>query len=273
MMAAMDESTLAPEVLAYYERGGEATRLRESAPGLLEYWRTQDILRRALPPAPSHILDVGGGQGIHAEWLATDGHRVRLIDPVPSHVEIASRLDGVTAELGDARELAAENDSVDVTLLLGPLYHLLDRDERVAVLREARRVTKPGGLIAAATISRFSGWLDTTRNHGLTNRDWYGPMYEKLLATGRLEEWDRGVFTTAFMHRPEEIHAEVADAGLLHIRQSFIEGPVWLINDIGPDLDDPTNRGAILDGLRRLESEPSLLGATPHLMTVANVPG
>lgn len=271
-MASMSESSLAPEVYEYYARGGEATRLTAGATGLLELWRTQDILRRALPKAPARILDVGGGHGVHAAWLTTDGHRVRLVDPVPSQVAAASGLTGVEAVVGDARKLSEPDGSVDVTLLLGPLYHLLERSERLAVLREARRVTRSGGLVAAATINRFSGWLDTVRNHRLTDRDWYPAMYEKLLATGRLEEWHRGVFTTAFLHRPEEIRAEAVEAGLTGVRQSFIEGPVWLINDIGPDLDSPADRHAILAGLRRLESEPSLIGASSHLMTLARVP-
>lgn len=271
-MTGMSESSLAPEVLAYYDKGGEATRLRESAHGLLEFWRTRDILRRALPPAPARILDVGGGQGVHAAWLAADGHRVRLVDPVPSHVTAASALDGVEAVLGDARELAEPDDSADATLLLGPLYHLLEREERLTVLREAHRVTRSGGLVAVATINRFSGWLDSARRHVLTDRDWYPAMSEKLLTTGRLEEWDRGVFTTAFMHRPEEIHAEVTQAGLWEVRQLAIEGPLWLVNDLAPDLDDEAQRTAIMAGLRRLEAEPSLLGASSHLMTVARVP-
>lgn len=271
-MCHMSEHSLAPEVLAYYERGGEATRLTESAHGLLEFWRTRELLRRLLPPAPSRVLDVGGGQGVHAEWLAADGYRVRLIDPVPSHVEAAAGLAGVEAVEGDARKLSEPDDSADTTLLLGPLYHLLERAERIAVLREARRVTRSGGLIAAATINRFSGWLDTVRKHRLTDREWYPVMSAKLHDTGRLEEWDRGVFTTAYMHRPEEVHAETTAAGLIDVEQFAIEGPVWLINDIGPDLDDEAQRTAILAGLRRIESEPTLLGASSHLLTVARVP-
>ncbi|MEV7007593.1 hypothetical protein [Streptosporangium sp. NPDC051022] len=61
------------ELLAYYERGGEHDRLRRGR-GRLEFWRTQDVLRRVLPEAPARVLDVGGGTGVHAEWLAADGY-------------------------------------------------------------------------------------------------------------------------------------------------------------------------------------------------------
>ena len=153
------------DILAYYARGKEDGRLRDGgAPaGRLEYWRTQDVLRRVLPAAPARVLDVGGGSGVHAEWLARDGHEVELVDPVPLHVEQASRLPGVTARPGDARSLPGEDARYDAVLLLGPLYHLPERADRVRALTEARRVVKPGGPVAAATINRYAGLHDLLR--------------------------------------------------------------------------------------------------------------
>lgn len=79
---------IAPTVREYYERGGELGRL-DTGTGVLEFLRTQDVLRRLLPPAPADVLDVGGGAGVHARWLAADGYRVRLVDPIALHVEHA----------------------------------------------------------------------------------------------------------------------------------------------------------------------------------------
>src|SRR5215813_6779926 len=126
----------------------EAERLTRGA-GQLELLRTQEIIRRHLPPGPLTIHDVGGGAGAHAEWLANDGHAVHLVDPMPHHVQAAQRLASrdrrITAEVGDARHLAAENDSADAVLLLGPLYHLTERSDRLQALAEACRVVRPGG--------------------------------------------------------------------------------------------------------------------------------
>ena len=58
-----------PHVLGYYQRGGELTRLRRGR-NRLEFWRTRDVLRRVLPPAPARVLDVGGGTGVHADGCA-----------------------------------------------------------------------------------------------------------------------------------------------------------------------------------------------------------
>ncbi|MFC5264710.1 class I SAM-dependent methyltransferase [Kribbella qitaiheensis] len=75
-----------------------------------------------MPPAT--ILDVGGATGVHARWLAADGYSVTLVDPVVEHVEKAAAVGMFAAVVGDARQLDQADDSVDVTLLLGPLYHL-----------------------------------------------------------------------------------------------------------------------------------------------------
>src|SRR5207248_9529841 len=90
---------------------------------------TREILHRYLPDPPARILDVGGGTGVHASWLAEEGHSVHVVDVTPRHVEnvrVELGPQGVTAELGDARELSLPDDSFDVALVFGPLYHLTD---------------------------------------------------------------------------------------------------------------------------------------------------
>jgi ubiquinone/menaquinone biosynthesis C-methylase UbiE len=142
-------------VLRHYGAISEERRITVGL-GQLELVRTQEILRRHLPPAPARVLDVGGATGVHASWLAGDGYRVHIVDATPRHVEMA-RTDlgslGVTADLGDARTLDLPDSSVDVVLLFGPLYHLTDGAERRQALREAIRVVSPGGLVAVAAIS------------------------------------------------------------------------------------------------------------------------
>src|SRR5687767_5696858 len=151
------------EILDYYQAGMEAARLGRHG-GILERARTMDILERHLPPPPARILDVGGGPGEYSLWLARRKYEVRLIDPVPLHVEQArgaAERAGVVmeAEIGDARRLSEEDGSADVVLLMGPLYHLTERVDRVAALAEARRVVRPGGVVLAVGISRFASLL------------------------------------------------------------------------------------------------------------------
>ncbi|MFF0869601.1 class I SAM-dependent methyltransferase [Nonomuraea sp. NPDC003560] len=141
--------TVTREVLAYYAQDLEHVRLREGR-GRLEFWRTQDVLRRTLPPPPARVLDVGGGTGVHAEWLLADGYEVDLLDPVPLHVERAARVPGLRARVGDARRLPVPDGRADAVLLLGPLHHLADRADRLRALGEARRAVRPGGVTRTA---------------------------------------------------------------------------------------------------------------------------
>ncbi|MFF7278281.1 methyltransferase domain-containing protein [Streptomyces griseorubiginosus] len=257
------------EILAYYAQGKEDARLRDggATAGRLEFWRTQDVLRRLLPAAPARVLDVGGGSGVHAEWLAEDGYQVALVDPVPLHVEQAARLSGVTARLGDARELADADASYDVVLLLGPLYHLTEPADRTRALAEAERVVRPGGLVVAATINRYAQLHDLLRKE-----HYFTPSVrahtDAVLADGRHPYQEGGYFTVAHFAQPSEVTAGFAEAGLSVEGQYGVEGVAWLMDGVEDWLDDPERREAVLAACRHVESEPTLLGTSGHLLTV-----
>ena len=156
--------TIDPDILRYYNRGREDDRL-ERGLSFVEFLRTVEVLERFLPPAPATVLDIGGGPGKYAQLLAERGYTVHLLDPVPLHIEQASaRLKDFatcTASLGDARAIPHPDNSADVVLLMGPLYHLQSEADRQSCLAEAYRVLKDGGLLFAAAISRFAPALDT----------------------------------------------------------------------------------------------------------------
>jgi SAM-dependent methyltransferase len=259
-------------VLDYYQRGGEADRLAEGA-GRLEYLRTWDLLTRELPAPPATVLDVGGATGAYAGPLADAGYAVHVVDPVDSHVTAARALPGVTAALGDARALDHPDASADAVLLLGPLYHLTERSDRVRAWREAARVVRRGGVVLAATISRYASMLDAfVQGYGPDDR--FVPIMRHGLATGQHRNPDAVPrwFTTAYFHRPEEIPGEVADAGLRLDRMALIEGPLWMMGSLPGYLADPVRTRYLLDMLREVESEPSLLGSGSHVMTIARRP-
>lgn len=244
--------------------------------GRLELVRTQEILRRHLPAPPADILDVGGATGVHAEWLAADGHRVQIVDLTPRHVEKA-RADlgalGVTAELGDARSLTAADASFDVVLLFGPLYHLVDRDERIGALREARRVVRPGGIVAVAAVNRFASLFE-----GLTHGFLFEPEFRAIverdlrdLRDGCHENPENHPhwFTTAFFHRPDELRSEIDDAGLELVELVGVEGMAYWLRHLSERWETDDGREAMLFASRAVEAEPSLLGLSPHLIAVA----
>lgn len=259
-------------IRGYYDRGGEQTRLTDEPS--LELVRTRELLERYLPSAPASILDVGGGAGVYATWLAQRGYQVHLIDPMPLHVEQAQAAAAAqpdapfTAAIGDARHLVEADRSVDVVLLLGPLYHLTEREDRVTALREARRVVRPGGIVIAATITRFAslfnglqtGWLGMSAFKSIVKTDLRNGQH-------RNPDHQPGWFTTAYFHHPEEIASEVSEAGLTFDTILGIEGPG---NWIGPGPVTDADLQAALFAARAVESEPTLLGLGPHLLMVAH---
>lgn len=271
-----DQPQLDRDIAEHYAGRVERDRLA-SGPSRLEFIRTRELLARHLPAPPAAILDVGGAAGAYALPLAADGYAVTLVDPVPLHVEQARAASGAQrdaplagVELGDARRLAQPDASADAVLLLGPLYHLVEREDRISALAQARRVVRPGGLVAAAGISRFASTVD-----GLV-RNWLeDPAFERIAERDLIDGQHRnpsehpGWFTTAFFTHPDELAGEVRAAGLDLRALVAVEGLAWKLADLDSRLDDPRRRDVLLRALRRVETEPSLLGASPHLLALA----
>ncbi len=275
----MSESKPPDEVLGYYALGLERGRLDEDY-FPLERARTREIVRRHLPRPPAVVLDVGGGTGPYALWLAEAGYEVHLVDPVPLHVEQAQAASGerasgrlASARTGDARSLPFADASADAVLMLGPLYHLTERDDRLRALDEARRVLRPGGFVFVAAISRFASLIDGLRG-ALFDDPAFAPVVERDLADGqhRNDTGDPRYFTTAFFHHPAELAEEVSAAGLALLDVLALEGPGAYLPDFAGRWADPVARERLLEFLRRVEAEPSLLGVSPHLLAVARRP-
>lgn len=258
----------------YYNQGREEARLFNGI-GLIEQFRTQELMSRHLP-ATGKILDIGGGAGVYALWLAAQGYKVDLIDYIPLHIEqalaaSANQADAPlhSATVGDARDLKVTNHSYDAVLMLGPLYHLHEQSDRLQALREAHRVLKPDGFLFAAGISRYASFLD-----GLV-KQFVDPGFVELiredLTTGHHSNPQRvqGYFTTAYFHHPDELKQEVQTAGFVCDTILAIEGPMWGDERIMPIWEDESRRQSLLEFIRLIESEPTLIGASPHVMAIA----
>ena len=259
-----------PNVEAYNQHGGERFRL-EGPQGQLELVRTQEILRRHLPTTAATVADIGGGAGQYSVWLAEGGYRVLHRDLMALHVEQATALAakrGVALEaaVGDARALDIGDASVDAVLMLGPLYHLPDRSDRITALREARRIVRPGGSVFLAAISRWAPLLD-----GIVVKRIYRDYPEALAllevveSSGVLPPLFPGDFS-GFCHRPDELSAEATEAGLECLDLVSVEGLAFALMDLDRRWADPADRERILDAARRIERVPELLGLGPHLL-------
>ena len=267
---------MSQDIIDYYGTAfDEDSRVRTVA--RFEYVRTKEIIGRYLTPDPMMILDVSGATGAYAFWLAGLGHRVHLRDLVPRHIEIARArarelsIPLESMEAGDARILPYPDGFADLVLLMGPLYHLQERADRIAALVESARVLKPGGRIFCAAISRFgslfSGFqlklLDDPRFEAIVDQDLRDGRHENIAP-------DKDYWTTAYFHQPAELRDEVAAAGLTCEKLIGVEGPVGLMKDLDDWIDKRDKYYEFaLKYMKRVEEEESLLGASYHLLAVA----
>lgn len=138
---------------AYYEGYDEEGRLLTRY-GRVEFETTMRYIRRYLPDG-ARIMEIGAGTGRYSHALARAGYQVDAVELVQHNIDqfIANTVpeERVTITQGSACDLSAfPDDTYNVTLLLGPLYHLFTEAEKVTALSEAIRVTKPGGVVFAA---------------------------------------------------------------------------------------------------------------------------
>jgi ubiquinone/menaquinone biosynthesis C-methylase UbiE len=280
MDSSKPEKWLLKEMLTYYDAGNEAQRLLGGR-GQLEFVRSQELITRYLPPPPAVIFDIGGGVGIYSCWLAKQGYKVHLVDVVPLHIEQARQASQAQPDhpiasltVGDARAVERGDDSVDAVLLLGPLYHLTERQDRITALREAQRILRERGLVFAVGISRFASTLD-----GLWKRFLADPEFVRIVERDLAEGQHRnpsghpGYFTTAYLHRPEELKLEIEQAGLRHEATLAVEGPCWLLQDFEERWGDEGGREQLLKAIRWLEKEPSIIGVSAHIMVIGRKGG
>jgi len=214
---------------------------------------------------------------VYSLWLIDQGYEIRLIDALPLHVELARRTlsehrnRGLgSASVGDARQLEEPDDSADAVLLMGPLYHLTEREGRLQALREVHRVLRTGGILFAAAISRFAALLD-----GLSRNFVDDPVFSQILADDLQTGQHRNptnhpdYFTTAYFHRPGELIDEMCEAGLRVESLVAVEGPAWLLPNLKDRLEDVFKKEQLLGLLRTVETDPSLIGMSAHLLAVA----
>lgn len=243
--------------------------------GPLELARTQELIQRSLPAAPAVVLDVGGGSGVYAAWLAALGYEVLLIDLVPKHIDQAGKRSAkqqskiARMRVGDSRNLQEPDSSIDAVLMLGPLYHLTEREDRVQSLAEAFRVLRPGGLAFAVGISHFASLFDSLHG-GFFAEPLFTPILDRDLAEGqhRNVTGNPQYFTTAFFHRPGELSRELIAAGFQVEKVYAIEGPGWLARDFDDLWTDHAQRARLMEAIRKIEREPSILGVSAHIMAV-----
>jgi len=263
------------KIKVYYSHEVEANRL-ELEPFQLEGIRTKEIIDRYLQNDTMEILDIGGGAGYYSFWLQEKGHQVTLVDLSPTNISLAkkhSETSGIPLhkmEIGDATSLSFANNQFDLVLLLGPLYHLTDRKERITALAEAKRVLKPGGLLLSAVISRYASLCDGFQRDLVFDDQFFNLLTDDLRTGIHLNETDnQEYFTTAYFHTANEIVEEIGVSGLKFERLIAIESFGWIVKNFSEKVKDSFYMDKLLEAIRIVETNEDLVAMSPHIMAVA----
>ena len=240
------------EVFDFYNNRAEKGRL-ERGLGIVEFYRTKEVLSNYIVKKGNIIYDVGGGIGVYSSWLVSEGNEVHLLELAPNAVEYAiksqSKDNLFKAEVCDARNINRENESADIVLLMGPLF--------------------------SVGISKFSSttWALSTYGNGnefLDDPIYFNMIQNELISGVHIRPKEYSNFITqAYFHTPRELQEELEVVGFETIQKHAIEGVIWFTPFLNEYWKDEEKRNILLKILNQTDTEESLMGMSPHFMIVS----
>jgi Methylase involved in ubiquinone/menaquinone biosynthesis len=238
----------------------------------LEYLRCKEIIGRYLKDDVMLIADIGGATGAFSFWLAELGHRVSLLDYTPLHIDQAKRKSSTSGiklhsfDCGDAKCLPYKSGEFDLVLLMGPLYHMQNDEDRIQCLNEAYRVLKKGGLVICESISRYANIFEGYKYMFIEDEN-FVKILDENLETGMHNPEGTEYFTTAFFHTPDLLRKEVAQTNFEVIDLVSVEGFAQSF-DTDSLMSDEAKKEMLLKYIRETERTPELLGVSGHHMII-----
>ncbi|OIQ15800.1 MAG: SAM-dependent methyltransferase [Flavobacterium sp. MedPE-SWcel] len=267
-------SLIDPEIKDFYNKSNEELRL-QSGLGPLEFERNKELISRYITVEKSTIADVGGGTGHYAAWLSNMGHSVTLIDPVQKHITTAKQRSNTSkrkfkAVIGEAQKLPFNNDSIDILVLHGPLYHLQKEKDRTEALKEAKRVLKTGGIILGFAISYTASTIAALSSGMFHKPEIFSMCMDELSTSEHFPpEKFPGILGPAYFHRPENLRKEFENVNLKIEGHFAVEGLAWLDKNFFENWFNPNKKSKLLKLIRTTESNTDTLALSPHMMVAA----
>ncbi|MBR0182202.1 MAG: class I SAM-dependent methyltransferase [Bacteroidaceae bacterium] len=245
----------------HYNKHPEDLRLQRRH-GMVEFEVTMHHLHRFLKPG-MQILDIGAGTGRYASALMAEGYSVKAVELVKRNIDVfLERVPGADVVQGDARNMPFIPDATaDITLLLGPLYHLIGDEQKLMALKEAKRVTKPDGFVFVAYLmneySILSYCFDEERIADLMARGVVDNDFHIRAHDDELYDYVR----------MEDVNRLNAMAGLERVTVFSPDGAADYMRTRLNRMSDETFR-LFIEYQKRISERMDLIGAGSHIVDV-----
>lgn len=250
---------------AYYQSYDEDNRLR-SQHGTVEFFTTMHYLEKYLKPR-MQILDVGAGTGRYAHALAQAGYHVDAVELVEHNIEIFRKNsvenEPVTVIQGNALDLSAfGTDTYDMTLLLGPMYHLFTEEDQLQALREAIRVTKKAGVVFVAYCNNDATMIQTCFGKGLINVEPFASLIDPV--TFKASSTPRELFQ---LYRKEDVDKLMEAFNIERLHYLGTDMATNFMRDVIDAMDDEMFEAYLRYHLVICERS-DMVGATHHMLDI-----
>ncbi len=250
---------------AYYQAYDEDGRLL-SRHGQVEYLTTMRYIQRYLQKG-MRVLEIGAGTGRYSHAIAQMGYRVDAVELIEHNIDRfrqnTKENENVTIRQGNALDLSAfEDRQYDITLLLGPLYHLFSKEEQLQALREALRVTKTGGVLFAAYCNNDATMVQFCFQKGMIRQPQYSQKIDPV--TFKASSTPEDLFE---LYRKEDVDALIENLPVKRLHYIGTDMATNFMRETVDAMDDELF-AAYLRYHFSICERPDMVGATHHMLDV-----
>lgn len=249
---------------AYYSKGKEDTRL-VSRYGSVEFITTVNYIEKYLRPGMK-ILEIGAGTGRYSHYFAQNGYEVDAVELMECNIEVfkahTAPSEKISIAQGDALDLQINDDQYDITLLLGPMYHLYTVEEQKKALSEAIRVTKKGGIVFAAYCNSDMTMYQACIGKGILKPARAGNKIDE--ETFKLFSEPVDIFQ---LHRKEDIDELMEGFNVTRLHYVGTDMLVNFLRQQFSELDDEDFEFYMRYHMSICE-RPDMVGATNHMLDI-----
>ena len=268
------------KVKHYYSHFDEKNRLRNDNSGKLEFLMTMQILEKYLPAGDIgktiSILDLGGGAGVYSFPLAKAGYQVTLADLSEDLLALAKKQKKedhvknlISCDHVNATNLSQyKNEQFDVVLLFGPLYHLLENDERQKCVAEINRVLKPQGKVFASFIPYLSGSISLVSRFCWSPEQVSLETLKEAFNSGKFNNLSDHGFQEGYYPKSEEIEKLFVQNGFEKITLRSIRGFGYEREDMIFKFNNKNVFKDIINLINQTAEDKSIIETCGHAMYV-----